>query len=197
MHLPRSGIINRVKKPLTLIVPVTAAITLTLSGCGKVEIGSEVKPAHSVQVEVTAVEESVDATFQEGVLTTPEVRVEITDYRVIQPGGEGNQYGKDPVLAIWYDTTNLGSESEDAPNPLGVFIPVFTAYQDNNPDVVNTLSVGMMPDLELLDYQTAAIKPGRTAPNAIAYVLTDLTTPVELAATYDNQEVGRMTFNLN
>lgn len=185
------------KKSFALIGPLAAAVALAFSGCGKVEIGSEVKPAHSVQVEVADVEESVDATFQEGVFTAPEVRVEITDYRVIQPGDEGNKYGKDPVLAIWYDTTNLGSESEDAPNPLGVFIPVFTAYQDNDPDVVNTLSVGMMPDFELLDYQTAAIKPGRTAPNAIAYVLSDLTTPVELAAEYDGQEVGRMTFNLN
>ncbi len=75
---------------------------------------------------------------------------------------------------------------------------VFKAYQDNNPDAVNELEVGALPDDRFLDSQTEAIKNGGTVENAVAYELDDETTPVELVAS-DNlgqTEIGRMTYNL-
>lgn len=129
-------------------------------------------------------------------MTTPEVTISVNDYRVIQPGAEGNEYGDSPVLAIWYNTTNLGTSNREV-SPVTEFVVSFEVYQDNDSDLVNKLGVGMLPDPAFLDSQTAAIKPGGTVPNAVAYELSDLTTPVELAAIYGGGEVGRMTFNLN
>lgn len=150
-----------------------------------------------VEVDVPEMESIPDASFQDGVLTTPDTRVAITDYRVIGPRSEGNEYSDTPVLAIWYETTNLHSDGDEHLSPMGAFIWSFSAYQDNDPNLVNSLDVGMLPDRAFLDSQMAAIKPGGTVPNAVSYQLSDLTTPVELAASYKGDEVGRMTFNLN
>ena len=59
---------------------------------------------------------------------------------------------------------------------------MFTAVQDNDPNMVNELNVGMLPDEQYLDSQMAQIKKDGTVSNAIAYELTDETTPVVLKA---------------
>lgn len=43
--------------------------------------------------------EADDPTFQDGVLTTPDLKVQITRYKVIKPGQKGNEYGKKPAIA--------------------------------------------------------------------------------------------------
>lgn len=137
--------------------------------------------------------EAGGASFSDGVLTTEGYTITITDYKVIQPGETGNEYGDVPVIAFWYDTTNTGSESDI--NASSAWIMAFDAIQDNDPNVVNTLNMGLLPDSQFLDSQTQTIKEGGTVSNAIAYELDDTTTPVTLVASdIMDGEYGRQDF---
>lgn len=135
-------------------------------------------------------------TFADGVLTTGGYTITITDYKVIQPGETGNEYGEKPVIAFWYDTTNTGSASEI--NASTAWIMVFEAVQDNDPNAVNTLNMGLLPDQQFLDSQVESIKDGGTVSNAVAYELDDTTTPVTLVASdMLGNEYGRQNFSLS
>lgn len=137
--------------------------------------------------------EASKATFANSVLTTDDYTITITDYKVIQPGETGNEYGDVPVIAFWYDTTNTGSDSNL--NASSAWIMVFEAIQDNDPNVVNTLNIGMLPDSQYLDSQTQTIKEGGTVSNAISYELDDTSTPVTLVARdIIDGEYGRQEF---
>lgn len=134
------------------------------------------------------------SSFVDGVLTTPEMIIKITDMKTIPAGATGNEYGKKPVIAFWYETTNL---TGDQVSPMN-WIYVISAYQDNNPNAVNELKIGPLPDDRFLDSQLETIKKGGTVANAVAYELDDETTPVNLVASEDfgSTETGRMTYNL-
>jgi hypothetical protein len=132
-------------------------------------------------------------TFENGVLTTPDLKIQITRHKVIKAGQKGNEYGEKPVIAFWYKTTNLSGAKVDPTN----FVYHFNAYQDNNPNAENELDVGSLPDDRFLDSQTENIKKGGTVENAAAYELDDLVTPVELVATEGLDEViGKATYAL-
>lgn len=184
------------KKILAPIAPIVLMLALGLSGCSA-STATDAAPATDAEVQVDASEELASAdSFSDGVLTTDEVNIAITDYKVIAAGEVGNEYGDVPVLAIWYDTTNLGTSDRDI-SPME-FIFSFEAFQDNDPDRENTLDVGSLPDAAFLDTQTENIKAGGTLSNAIAYELDDTTTPVDLVAGgMIGDEIGRMSFNLN
>lgn len=137
-----------------------------------------------------------DYYFANNVVVTADVKIEITDWKVIPAGESGNEYGDAPVIAFWYSTTNLsGSESV---SPTSAWLAVFTAIQDNNPNMVNKLNVGMLPDSAFLETQTATIKKGGTVDSAIAYTLDDTTTPVTLKATKGilGEDLGEQTFSI-
>jgi hypothetical protein len=135
-----------------------------------------------------------DPTFKNGVLTTSDLTIQITRYKIIKAGQKGNEYGKKPVIAFWYETTNLSGAKVD---PTTGFVLNFKAYQDNNPNRENELDVGSLPDERFLDSQTENIKKGGTVENAIAYELDDLKTPVDLVATKGLDEViGKATYRL-
>ncbi|MBD7958356.1 DUF5067 domain-containing protein [Microbacterium sp. Sa4CUA7] len=187
------------RKLLFPAAPVAIAAALVLTGCSPAATTVEPEPSSVTEVEVAAPAEDAAAaeeSFVDGVLTTEEVKIAITDYRVIPVGEAGNEYGDKPVLAIWYDTTNLGTSDRDiTPSE---FIFSFEAYQDTDPNRENTLDVGMLPDPSFRDSQMENIKPGGTVPNAIAYELDDTTTPVDLVAVrLFGDDIGRMTFNLS
>lgn len=119
----------------------------------------------------------------------------ITEHRIIQPGEVGNEYGDSPVIAFWYETTNLGASDRDI-SPME-WIYTFEAFQDNDPNIRNALNVASLPDEQFLDTQMASIKPEGTLANAVAYELSDLTTPIELVAGGRvGDEIGRMTYKL-
>jgi hypothetical protein len=63
-----------------------------------------------------------DPSFKDGVLTTPDLKVEITRYKIIKAGQKGNDHGKKPVIAFWYKTTNLSGAKVD---PMVAFIVGF------------------------------------------------------------------------
>jgi hypothetical protein len=187
------------KKPSVLFA--VGALVLVLSGCG-VSSGAPTaadKPEASKAAESGTTPKSSPSdsklSFVDGVLTTRKIKVVITDHKVIPVGAEGNEYGTKPVIAFWYELTNL-TDAKASPSD---WLFVFKAYQDNNPNAVNELSVGMLPDARFLETQLESIKNGGTVQNAVAYELDDETTPVDLVAS-DNlgqTEIGRVTYALN
>lgn len=135
-----------------------------------------------------------ESSFADGVLTTSEVKIVITDHRVIPAGAKGNEYGDKPVIAFWYEITNLTGKDMD---PATEWIFLFSAFQDNNPNAENELEMGSLPDDRFLDSQMENIKKGGTVENAMAYELTDEVTPVDLVASeLFGDEIGRVTFEV-
>ena len=121
-------------------------------------------------------------TFKDGKVSMEDIDLKITKYKVIPVGAEGNEYGKTPVIAFWYDTTN--KSGKDIINPMSAWFASFPegAIQDNDKNKVNKLQVAMNPDKTLVRDQSATIKKDGTVSGAVAYELTDLTTPVKLTA---------------
>ncbi|WP_274307011.1 DUF5067 domain-containing protein [Solibacillus daqui] len=120
-----------------------------------------------------------DVYFKDGEAKLNDLKIKITETKVIPVGEKGNEYGDKPVFAIWYDTTNLSDKDID---PINAWIAVFEAIQDNNPNAINELNVGSLPDDAFLDTQLETIKKDGTVANAIAYELDDSETPVKLIA---------------
>ncbi|MCR5104168.1 MAG: DUF5067 domain-containing protein [Eubacterium sp.] len=133
--------------------------------------------------------------FRDNEVVVSDYTIKITDYKVIPVGEAGNEYGKNPVIAFWYDTTNTSGKEID---PMSAWIYIMEAVQDNNPNAVNKLEVGLLPDSQYSESQLEKIKQGGTVSNAIAYELTDLETPVELTARNGllGDELGTMTFEI-
>jgi hypothetical protein len=178
---------------------VSLALAFLLGACGSE--GSDPPSSNASQTFSPSENDGADdspgtdeAAFKNGVLTTPDMKVQITRYKIIKPGQKGNEYGKKPVIAFWYKATNLSGKKLD---PNIAFILPFKAYQDNNPNAENELEVGSLPDNRFLDSQMENIKKGGTVENATAYELDDLVTPVDLVATEGFDEViGKATYKL-
>ncbi|GGP07923.1 DUF5067 domain-containing protein [Oceanobacillus neutriphilus] len=195
------------------------ASVLVLVGCSENEEGSEsnnetasaeeANDNESTETEETDSEETEseeaeseesnegenDVYFEDNVLQTDKFKIEITDTKVIPVGEKGNEYGENPVFAIWYNTTNLTDEDLD---PSTAWMFTFTAIQDNDPNIENELSVGMLPDDAHLDTQMANIKKDGTVENSVSYELTDTETPVTLVAIKDliGDEIGRADYEI-
>lgn len=186
----------RLSKKNSAVLAIAVA-ALLLSGCSAPE-ASEPKPETTTAVSSDATEEAGtagEASFADNVLSLPEYTIRITDSKMIAVGQPGNEYGEKPVIAFWYEVTNNSDETTD---PTTAWIGTFTAIQDNDPNAVNELNVGMLPDAQFGDSQLQDIKKGGTVANAVAYELDDETTPVELLASNDlgMTEIGRATFTL-
>lgn len=187
------------KKSLIPLISASIALAFLLSACGTEN--SDPKGGNSSQTFSPSEGDGADdspsedaPTFENGVLTTPDLKIQITRYKVIKAGQMGNEYGEKPVIAFWYKTTNLSGAKVD---PTIGFVLHFNAYQDNNPNAENELDVGSLPDDRFLDSQTENIKNGGTVENAAAYELDDLDTPVDLVATEGLDEViGKATYKL-
>jgi len=78
------------------------------------------------------------------------------------------------------------------------WIMSFEAVQDNDPNVVNKLSIAVPSDDLYSDSQFNNIKIGGTTTNILAYTLTDTTTPVVLTArSIVSTEYGSQTFDVS
>lgn len=196
------------KKSWVLLACASGA--LILSGCGGTATDSNQaanagssQAIEATDTSATNTAESVDtpksdSSFVDGVLTTPEMKIEITDHKVIPVGKKGNEYGSKPVIAFWYKTTNLTEKDvEKDVTPMN-FIFAMQAFQDNNPNAENKLEVGSLPDDKFLDTQMENIKKGGTVANAISFELDDVKTPVDLVASNDlgMTEIGKITYKL-
>jgi len=173
------------------------SLVLVLAACG-----SDDKPKEDTQTPVSSdktdtkkVEKSKDVYFKGNEAKLEDLKINITETKVIPVGEVGNEYGEKPVFAIWYKTTNLSDEDID---PISAWIVVFEAIQDNNPNAVNELEVGTAPDDRFLDTQLETIKKDGTVENAIAYELDDLETAVTLVANQGltGDELGRQDYEI-
>ena len=182
------------------------AVSATLVACGS---SSDVPDAGTVATpsggEGTMEEEAAEETapeanesgigFSDNICVTEDYTIEITDYRIIAPGDEGNEYGEKPVIAFWYSVTNTSGEEVD---PMSAWAFTFTAIQDNDPNAINELETGPLPDDQFLDSQMETIKSGGTVENAWAYELDDEETPVTLIAVDGiiGEKLGEQTFTI-
>ena len=147
---------------------------------------SSISPAPSASINVSTASEYY---FQDNILQAKDVRIEITDVKI-----QKENYSNTDVIAFWYTITNL--KDDDTVTPLD-WIFYFEAIQDNDPNIINTLKIASLPDDQFLDSQMARIKPGGSVPCAVAYILSDLKTPVTLKATQGLfEELGTQEFLL-
>lgn len=173
-----------------LVFSAALVSALLLAACGDEEgatTSSETETNQSESVDKDEAKKetaSNDVYFKDGEAKLIDLKVNITETKVIPVGEPGNEYGEKPVFAIWYDATNLSDKDID---PTTAWMAVFTAIQDNDPNAINELEVGMLPDESHLDTQLETIKKDGTVSNSVAYELDDLETPVTLVA---NQGVG-------
>ena len=145
------------------------------------------------------VSKASDSNFDGTMLRGNSYSVRITSHKVINPGEEGNEYGDKPVIAFWYDTLVSQDYKNDRPiDPMSSWIMNFKAVQDNDPNAINELQIASLPDKNFLQSQMSQIKPGGTVANAVAYYLTDTTTPVKLTAEdMMGTEYGSFEYKLN
>lgn len=179
-----------------LIGLLMLSIVLALAGCGEDSAKEDIKiPVSSDKTNTEKPKESKDVYFKDNEAKLEDLKINITETKVIQVGEKGNEYGEKPVLAIWYETTNL---SDKDINPSSAWIAVFTAIQDNNPNAINELEIGPSPDDRFLDTQLESIKKDGTVEDAIAYELDDLETPVTLVANQGlaGDELGRQDYEI-
>lgn len=178
-----------------LIYSATILSALLLAACGGDEAETKEKEVTETETANSAKEESKDVYFKDSEAKLEDLKIKITETKVIPVGEPGNEYGDKPVFAIWFDTTNLSDKEID---PSIAWLAVFTVIQDNNPNAVNELEVGALPDDTFLDTQSENIKKGGTVSHAIAYELDDLETPVTLVATQGimGDELGRQDYTI-
>ncbi|HNA36025.1 MAG TPA: DUF5067 domain-containing protein [Microthrixaceae bacterium] len=176
-----------------LLVAGGAAVDKAAESIDKEIASSTSTTAESVAPAEPSTASGSESSFVDGVLTTPKMIIKITDKKVIPVGEPGNEYGDKPVIAFWYETTNL---TDGDVSPMN-WVFVFSAYQDNDPNAVNELDLASLPDPQFLENQMVKIKKGGTVASAVAYELDDQTTPVELVASegLGSHEIGRMTYN--
>lgn len=162
----------------------------------KVRIVNTTSAENSSETENSENQTDDELYFRDNVLVTDEFKIEITDYRVIPAGETGNEYGDTPVVAFWYDTTNTSGADID---PSTAWIYSFTAIQDNDPNAINELNMGMLPDDSFRDSQIETIKKDGTVSNAVSYELDDDFTPVTLVATNGlfGDELGQQEYSIN
>ena len=174
---------------------------LLLAGCGN-NISSSGKPTSSVisavkDTESTPLNKPAESKtepheekseesskseyyFSNGVLQSEDVKIVITDYKIVEAGAEGNELGEKPAIVFYYDITNLtGNESVTAATG---WMAMFDAIQDNDPNNVNTLDVGWYFDAANTIDGYATIKKDGTVSYYMSYELDDDTTPVVLKA---------------
>jgi len=183
-----------------LIFSAALVLSLGLAGCGT-DSSKEDKPKEEAQTTAstgkTADKEtkSNDVYFKDNEVKIDDLKINITETKVIPVGEKGNEHGEKPVFAIWYNTINLSDKDID---PTIAWAAVFTAIQDNNPNAVNELEVGMLPDGKFRDTQLEKIKKDGTVENAIAYELDDLETPVTLVAKQGlgGKELGKQDYQI-
>ena len=197
----------------TIILGALLLPTLLLAGCsGGKEVKKETVKSSTEKVVKKSeekkepakthgdfVSKASESNFDGTMLRGNSYSVRITSHKVINPGEEGNEYGDKPVIAFWYDTLVSPNYDNSAPiNPSTAWIMNFKAVQDNDPNAVNELQIAPLPDKQFLNSQTSEIKPGGTVANAVAYELTDTTTPVKLTAEdMIGTEYGSFEYKLN
>lgn len=150
------------KSKKLLIALIT--FSLLISGCSSMKEEKKENPVtnETDKNKVNSSSRDGEYTFKDGKVFMENVDIKITKYKVIPVGEEGNEYGENPVIAFWYDTTN--KSGKDIINPMSAWFAAFPEgpIQDNDKNKVNKLKVAGHPDKTLLNDQSATIKKWNT-----------------------------------
>lgn len=140
-------------------------------------------------------QEKNNSFYEHGLIETQDFTIKLTGYKIINPGETGNKHESMPVIGFWYDVTNKSGREITASN---AWIYCIRAVQDNDQNRVNELNMAALPDARYRDTQYEQIKQGGTVSNAVAYILTDQTTPVDLIATNGilGEDLGERSFEI-
>lgn len=195
------------QKFLSLLLIVTAIVTLTTAACGS---EAELKESTSKTAnqkeepdtkdaekkETNNDSEEKDVFFKDRTLKIDMATIKITATEVIPPNAD---YGKDKSsLVIFYDFTNT---SDKLIQPFDAWIACFELTQETDVSV-NRLETGFVPEGE--KYQTpydmahTDIKTGATVQAMAVYELNDPSKPVTIKATQGimGDELGEEVINL-
>lgn len=132
-------------------------------------------------------------------LITKEYSIEDIEHEVIQPG-EGGNYGDNPIIKFSFDTTLKEDVTNKEITPNNAWISSFQVIQDNDPNAVNDLEIGILFDEDEDDSGHKEIKPGGTVSGSVSYELTDEETQVTLIAVNDrvfNEEIGNHDYSID
>ncbi|MFJ8458193.1 DUF5067 domain-containing protein [Lysinibacillus xylanilyticus] len=179
-----------------LIFSAALVLSLGLAGCGadssKDEKTKEETTTASTVEKADKEAKSDDVYFKDNEVKRGDLKINITETKVIPVGEKGNERGETPVFAIWYSVTNQSDKEID---PGLAWQSTFTAIQ-GDPNADNKLGVGYLPDDRFIETESENIKKDETVENAIAYDLEDLETPVILVARqgYEGKELGKKEF---
>lgn len=140
--------------------------------------------------------DKIEPNFENNIIVTDDCTIEITNYKVIQPGENGNAYGDKPIIEFTFNVTNTSGNSMTANECWAWSV---NAYQDNNDNYENELDLAITLDNDENDEaRHEQIKEGGTVESNYQYTLTDLETPVELRAKNGlfGGTIGSQTFDI-
>ncbi|EOE6415244.1 DUF5067 domain-containing protein [Enterococcus hirae] len=174
----------------TLLLSLSLAACSTKSDSSSNNSNTQKNTTESTKVASSSTKESSDfvatandSSFDGTTLKGNSYSIKITAHKILQPGEKGNEYGKMPVIAFWFDTLVNPKYDNSVPiSPNNAWIMNFKAVQDNDPNKVNELKITSLPDEKYINDQSAEIKPGGKISSAVAYELSDTETPVTLKA---------------
>jgi len=191
----KAALVGVILSGLGLILSIILIIVYTAAFAGAVSAIGDRTVAAAGGSSSASPDDSAATSFKDGVLTTSDMKIEITEHKIIPVGQPGNEYGDKPVIAFYYTTTNL---TDKEINPSTAWILDMRAFQDNNPNAENELQIASLPDEKFLGTQLENIKQGGSVQNAVAYSLDDLTTPVDLVASENLgiTKLGKMTYEI-
>jgi len=181
------------KKSLTLAIAFLLILSL-LTACGGNGGGNA--PTNTPATEnaastpdgaYTGNETASASVFENGVLTTAQLKIEISDYKVITLDGF-------TFLGIWFSVTNL---TDNDLTPVLAWNSRITAYQDEN--LERRLSLTTVPDEPLNDYLDTVIAKDDTVHSCIAYIINDTAATVTLVGSekVGGATIGSMTLDLS
>jgi len=137
----------------------------------------------NTQPDQAATQNGSNVKFANGMLTSSDYKIKITNYKIVPAGAPGNDWEDKSVIVFYFQATNVsGYMPLDPPN---AWIMYLNAYQDSG-SLTNSL-------YNVDDNCGVTIKQGKTLSGAMAYTLADLKTPVTVAASYwdvDNGAIG-------
>lgn len=157
---------------IAIIVVGFADLFFDFSGLGILdEISRDSETTEIASSDVEAVEESAEIEAA-NIIETDNFVIEILNVWL-----ETNTFTNDEIIVFEYNITNKREEPTGNDTD---WLLTMSAVQDNNDDIVNTLSYSSPKDYGIENY--AQVKPGGTTTYGQGYILTDMETPVTLTA---------------
>ena len=138
------------------------ALVFALCACGAAAPETKATPEPTADPTAEPTPEPTEeptpaATFDGTVYEDDEARIEIIGYEILEVGSEYNKYGDVPLICFKYTVTNLSGGDISAASK---WMFNFRAYQDNNPNFLNALDIGMQSNADYYDTEYEQIKKG-------------------------------------